>query len=121
MRILLAEDNIDNRRLIQIFLAAGQHELTTAENGVEALQAFKEGEFDLVLMDVQMPKMGGLDATRAIREWEESHGKTPTPIVALTAHAGKENEKSSLDAGCTTHISKPIKRGEFLAAIQEYA
>jgi CheY-like chemotaxis protein len=91
-----------------------------AENGQIALEKFKAARYDLVLMDVQMPIMDGLQATRAIRQWERTQHRTPTPILALTAHALKEEEKKSLDAGCTAHLTKPIKKQALLRAIADY-
>jgi CheY-like chemotaxis protein len=72
-------------------------------------------------MDMQMPVMDGYAATREIRKWEKSQGKTAVPIIALTAYALKEDEKKSLDAGCTGHMTKPIKKVKLLEALAEYA
>ncbi|MFQ6030810.1 MAG: response regulator, partial [Dehalococcoidia bacterium] len=82
-----------------------------------AVAKFKSGSYDLVLMDVQMPVMDGYVATQLIRQWEREQGTEPTPIVALTANALREDEQKSLDAGCNTHIAKPIKRATLLETI----
>lgn len=88
-------------------------------NGAQALEQFKNGTYDLVLMDMQMPVMDGLEATAAIRQWEREQHRTPTPIIALTANAFKEEADKSLAAGCTAHITKPIKKKTLLAVIAQ--
>jgi two-component system, sensor histidine kinase and response regulator len=122
LRILLAEDNEDNRTLIWMYLKNTPHEMQMAENGQLALDRFiNNGPFDLVFMDVQMPVMDGYTATRAIRSWEEEQGRERTPIVALTAYALKEDVQKSLDAGCDGHVTKPLKKVTFLNAIAQYS
>jgi CheY-like chemotaxis protein len=76
--------------------------------------------YDLVFMDMQMPVMGGLEATVAIRAWEREHHRPPTPIIALTASAFKEEVKKSTAAGCIAHLTKPIKKKTLMAAIVQY-
>ncbi|MCS6293669.1 MAG: PAS domain S-box protein [Nitrospira sp.] len=120
-RILLAEDLEDNRDVVALFLKATAYELDTAENGAIALEKFKTGIYDLVFMDMQMPVMDGYVATNRIREWEHEHRRTPTPILALTANAFPEELEKSLAAGCTAHLTKPIKRKTLLEAIRHYA
>ena len=78
-------------------------------------------EYDLILMDMQMPVMDGYTATQSIRTWERDQGAAPTPIVALTANALKEDIQKSLDAGCTTHLTKPIRKAVLLDTIREHA
>jgi len=73
-----------------------------------------------VLMDVQMPVMDGYTATRRIREWETDNGVTPVPILALTAHALPEEVRKSLEAGCTVHLTKPIRKATLIGAIEEH-
>lgn len=121
LQILLTDDNPDNRRLVTAFLKKHPYSITIAENGKMAVEKFKAGQYDLVLMDVEMPVMDGLQATRAIRSWESEQGRAATPVIALTAHAGEENEAKSAAAGCTAHISKPIRKATLLNAIYEYA
>jgi CheY-like chemotaxis protein len=121
LRILLAEDAEDNVYLIRSYLEGTGHTLETAENGEEAVRKFTEGNFQLVLMDMQMPVLDGYRATRQIRAWEREHHKAPTPIVALTAFALKEEYDKSIEAGCNAHLSKPIRRQTLLAGIAEYA
>lgn len=119
-RILLAEDLEDNRDVITLFLKGTAYELTYAENGAIALEQFQSGQYDLVLMDMQMPIMDGLASTRAIRDWERVQQRVPTPIVALTANVFQDEVEKSLAAGCSAHLTKPIKKRVLLDAIQTY-
>jgi CheY-like chemotaxis protein len=118
--ILLVEDTVDNRLLIRTYLKNTPYEVDEAENGEIAVSKFKAQAYSLVLMDVQMPVMDGYAATQAIRTWEHAQGKPPTPIVALTAHAIKEDIEKSKAAGCTAHLTKPIKKATLLQAIEQY-
>jgi signal transduction histidine kinase/DNA-binding response OmpR family regulator len=124
LRILLAEDNEVNQLLALHMLRRQGHAVVMAQDGQEAVDAFKREPFDLILMDVQMPIMGGFDATRRIREMEAAGG-TPgeaerprrVPIIAMTAYAMKGDRESCLDAGMDEYISKPIKMRELLTTI----
>jgi len=118
--ILLVEDNEDNRLLVRAYLKRVPYEIDEAENGEIAVAKFKERRYSLVLMDVQMPIMDGHAATRAIRRWENEEGRPGTPIIALTAHAIKEEMDKSKAAGCTTHLTKPIKKDTLLLALEPY-
>jgi two-component system, sensor histidine kinase and response regulator len=106
IRILLAEDNLVNQRVAMTMLGKMGHRITLATNGLEALQQWRQGDFDLILMDVQMPEMTGLQATMQIRR-EESIG-THVPIVAMTASAMSEERDRCLAAGMDDFISKPV-------------
>ena len=119
LRILLAEDSPDNRLLIRAYFKNLPYALETAENGSIAVDKFKASPHDLVLMDVQMPVMDGLSATRAMRKWERDHRLAPTPILALTASALEEDVKRSLAAGCDAHVSKPVRKRVLLEAIHK--
>ncbi|MBK7542045.1 MAG: response regulator [Candidatus Competibacteraceae bacterium] len=121
LSILMADDAKDNVMLIRAYLKQTSHRLTLAEDGAVAVELFKRGSYDLILMDVQMPVMDGYTATGLIRQWEREQGYAPVPIIALTANALKEDEQRSLDAGCNGHLTKPIRKGMFLAAIQHYS
>lgn len=118
LRILLAEDNPINQTLIRHFLKGGPHHLEVADNGEQAVSRLKKDAFDLVLMDIQMPVMDGYTAARTIRAWEAESGRSPTPIIALTAHALNEDRQKSLAAGCNHHLNKPITRAQLLTAIE---
>jgi CheY-like chemotaxis protein len=103
--VLVAEDNPVNQRVAARLLEREGHIVTLAANGAEAVAAFRPGEFDLVLMDLQMPKMDGLEATRQIRAGENGD---QVPIVALTAHAMKSDEERCLQARMNGYLTKPI-------------
>jgi len=120
LRILLAEDSEDNRLLIKTYLKQSPHCLEMAENGEIAVEKFQQGEYDLVLMDMNMPVMDGYTATRTIRQWEAREGKPATPIIALTAFALKEDEQKSIAAGCDAHLTKPIKKKTLLEALSAW-
>jgi len=119
LRILLVDDYDDNRFVVQAHLEDTPYQIDTAENGEIAIDMFKSVNYDLVLMDVQMPVMDGYTATRIIRCWEHEQGLDPTPILALTANAFAEDVHKSMEAGCTGHINKPIRRAPLMAEIAE--
>jgi PAS domain S-box-containing protein len=120
LKILLAEDFLDNRRMMEFYFKTTPHRLETAVNGQEAVEMFIKGSYDMVLMDVQMPVMDGYAATQAIRTWERKQGLKPVPILALTANALQSEARRSLEAGCTAHLTKPIRKAGLLEAIQLY-
>jgi two-component system sensor histidine kinase/response regulator len=147
LRILLAEDSPDNRTLILAYLKQTPHTVEVAENGSIAVEKWKAQRFDIVLMDVQMPVMDGYAATRRIRELEAEQERSTfrveasnleprtsnscpgpstlepsrrVPIIALTAHARHEDVENSRAAGCTAHLTKPIKKPTLLSALAEY-
>jgi signal transduction histidine kinase/ActR/RegA family two-component response regulator len=119
-RILIAEDSEYNVALLTAYLKDSGFEIDFAENGKIAVEKIKAKNFDLVLMDLQMPVMDGLEATRVIRQWEAKTQAPPVPILALTAHAVGEGAGNSLDAGCTEHLTKPIRKATLLAAISRH-
>ncbi len=119
LRILLVEDSTDNRTITMAYLQDTPYQVDIAENGAIACEKFAAGNYDLVLMDRQMPVMDGLAATRAIRRWELANERTPTPIIALTAAALKGDREKCLAAGCTAFLTKPIKQEVLLQAIKE--
>lgn len=121
LRILLADDVLRNRDLVLAMLKQSAHVVDIAINGEEAVRKFTSSIYDLVLMDVQMPRMDGYAATREIRRWEREERRTRTPIVALTAHSGDEEVQRSRDAGCDSHLAKPINIAEFRAMIAQFA
>jgi two-component system sensor histidine kinase/response regulator len=118
LRILLAEDVAVNRFLVHAYLKASGTRIDEAENGLVAVEKAKTEKYDLILMDTQMPVMGGLEAMRLIRQRERQDGLERTPIIALTASALENDVRHSLDAGADLHVSKPIKKATLLAAIE---
>jgi CheY-like chemotaxis protein/nitrogen-specific signal transduction histidine kinase/HPt (histidine-containing phosphotransfer) domain-containing protein len=117
LKVLLAEDNIVNQRVAVGLLTKRGHDITVADNGIEALAALERGTFDVILMDLQMPEMGGLDATAAIRERERVSGGH-IRIVAMTAHAMNGDRERCLAAGMDGYLSKPINPGLLYAALE---
>jgi two-component system, sensor histidine kinase and response regulator len=120
LRILVAEDNPVNQQLALHLIERRGHSAMVAENGREALSAIQKHKFDLVLMDVQMPEMGGLEATRAIREKEKSTGGH-LPIVAMTAHAMQGDRERCLEAGMDGYLAKPLDPKLFLQTVERTA
>jgi two-component system, sensor histidine kinase and response regulator len=118
LRVLVAEDNEVNQLVARRIFEKLGHEVTVVGTGREALSAVQSRQFDLVAMDVQMPEMDGLDATMAIRCWEEKTG-THVPIVAMTAHAMKGDSERCLAAGMDGYVSKPIRTHELERAISQ--
>ena len=117
LRILLAEDNLVNQRVARVLLEKRGHTVAVAGNGREAVRLAAEQAFDLVLMDVQMPEMDGLEATMALRASEVGAGRR-LPIVAMTAHAMKGDAERCLEAGMDAYVSKPIKPELLFATIE---
>ena len=121
MRVLLVEDSPENAILMRAYLDNLALSLELAGNGVEALAKRQQRDYDLVLMDIQMPVMDGYTATREIRSWEKAHGRRRVPVVALTAHAAKEAGAESLAAGCDGHLAKPVERKDLVETIAQFA
>jgi CheY-like chemotaxis protein len=121
LRILLIEDSPDNQILIKSYLKETPHRLDLADNGQIGVAKFQNGHYDLILMDMQMPVMDGLTATKTIRQWEREQDLPAVQIVALTALALKEEASRIFEAGCNAHMTKPLKRItllELLAAFE---
>jgi two-component system sensor histidine kinase/response regulator len=118
LRVLLAEDSLVNQKLAVGLLKKGGHSVVVADNGKEALAALELEKFDLVIMDVQMPEMDGLEATAAIRAKEKQTG-AHVPIVAMTAHAMKGDRERCLKAGMDKYVSKPIRAKQLFEVIEE--
>lgn len=121
LSLLLAEDNDVNVLVLEGMLAPLGHHLTRVRDGAAALDALQHGRFDLVLMDMLMPGVDGLSATRRWRAFEAAEGRPRTPIVALTANAFDSDAEQSLAAGCDAHLTKPISRAALLQAVARYA
>ncbi len=120
LHVLLVEDSPDNQLLIQTYLKQTPHRIDLADNGQIAIDKFRNGCYDLILMDIQMPVMDGLTATKAIRQCEQQEGWSPTHIVALTALALKEEAAKIFEAGCNAHLTKPIKKSTLLDLLSAY-
>ncbi|OPY72946.1 MAG: Autoinducer 2 sensor kinase/phosphatase LuxQ [Syntrophorhabdus sp. PtaU1.Bin058] len=121
LHILLVDDSGDNRLLVQSLLKKTPFTIDTADNGKAAVEKYKSTSYDLILMDIQMPVMDGYTATKEIRAWEQLNNRVPTPVIALTAYALQEEIRKSYDAGCSGHLTKPIKKNELIGAIMAHA
>jgi len=120
--ILLAEDNMVNQKVAVKMLEKYGHSVQIVENGQLAVEAVKQrasegGYYDVILMDVSMPIMGGMEATELIRAWEVEGNRRRTPIIALTAHAMIGDRDRCLQAGMDDHITKPLRRADLINAI----
>jgi two-component system sensor histidine kinase/response regulator len=118
--ILVVDDSPDNLALIRIYLSDCNFKLDYAENGQTAVDKVISDRPDLVLMDLQMPVMDGLEATRTIRRWEANTNTPPIPILAWTAHGAAYDVAESLKAGCNEHLVKPIEQATLLDAISRH-
>ena len=119
VRVLLAEDHPTNQQVVALILEGLGVDLTIVEDGLQAVDAFKSGHFDIVLMDMQMPVMDGLTAIREIRACEAQTGRARTPIAALTANAMPEHVQASRDAGADHHLSKPVRPDALIGVVLE--
>jgi signal transduction histidine kinase/CheY-like chemotaxis protein/HPt (histidine-containing phosphotransfer) domain-containing protein len=120
LRILLADDSEENRFLIRGYLKDFPCSIDEVENGALAVERFKQHAYDAVLMDAEMPVLDGYAATREMRAIEQERTSAPTPIFALTAHALQEARNRSFEAGCTDHLTKPIKKATLLETIDKF-
>jgi CheY-like chemotaxis protein len=118
LHILIADDNLVNLRLARGLLAKQGHSAVTVSSGREALAALEQQNFDLVLMDVQMPDMDGFETTKAIRA-RERISKTHLPIVAMTAHAMSGDRERCLAAGMDSYVTKPVDAAKLFTAIAD--
>jgi two-component system, cell cycle response regulator DivK len=116
-RILVVEDQEDNRQIIRDLLAATDYELTEAENGEEALVAVAKQRPGLILMDIQMPIMDGYEATRRIKA---DPALQSIPIIAITSYALSGDEQKAREAGCDDYVPKPYSPRQLLAKIRQY-
>ena len=121
LRVLAAEDNLTNQLVLSTVMGIFGVELTLVDNGAKAVAAWRAGNFDLILMDIQMPEMDGVAATRAIRAAEAETGRRATPIVALSAHAMPHQVEDYLRAGMDLHVPKPIELPRLQAALEHAA
>jgi CheY-like chemotaxis protein len=120
LRVLLAEDHPTNRKVVELILAPFGAEVISAEDGAQAVEAFRPGVFDVVLMDMQMPVMDGLAATAALRRAETTWPLAPrTPIIVLTANAMQQHCEAALAAGADLHLAKPISALALITGIEQ--
>jgi len=119
LRILLAEDDEVNRFTIKRYLEKCGHKVTTASGGRQALERFMDSDFQCVLMDIQMPDLDGLEATKAIRAAEAREGRTPVSVIALTAHAMQGDRERFLEAGMDAYLAKPLELDELVEALEK--
>ncbi|HBA35033.1 MAG TPA: hypothetical protein DCZ12_12945 [Gammaproteobacteria bacterium] len=115
-RVLLAEDNLVNQQVAEAMLEIIGYQVDIANNGSEALQMYKEVMYDLVLMDIHMPEVDGIQATNMIREWEKQRDRY-VPIAALTANAMEGDRERFLAAGMDDYLSKPFQKNELIELI----
>ncbi|MPQ48483.1 response regulator [Marinifilum sp. N1E240] len=105
--ILLVEDNKLNQTVVKFTLKRFGYLIDVANNGIEAVEKYREGEYDFILMDIMMPEMDGIEATKCIRDYED--GRMHIPIIALTADIMIANEEKCLESGMDAHLSKPFE------------
>jgi two-component system sensor histidine kinase TorS len=121
LRVLIAEDNEDNRLLLREYLRDTGCSATFAQDGIEALEMFHPGAFDLVLVDLQMPRLDGYATIRALRAVERDRSGRPMPIIAVSADAYPESIQKCLTAGASAHLAKPLRREELFEALSRHA
>ena len=121
MSVLVAEDNRLNQKVVSSFLQKAGHAVVVVADGRAAITAWQDGDFDLVLMDMQMPEMDGLEATRHIRQLEAEGDRSPIPIIALTANAMKDDRDACLAAGMDDHLAKPIRAQDLYTTLARHA
>jgi osomolarity two-component system sensor histidine kinase NIK1 len=119
LAILLAEDNDVNQKVAVRILEKFNHNVTVVENGLQAVQEVQKHRYDVILMDVQMPVMGGFEATGNIRQYEKMNALARTPIIALTAHAMLGDRDKCIQAGMDDYLSKPLDSGRMMQTIQK--
>jgi len=119
LKVLLVEDNLINQRVALVTIKKLGHEVVLAENGKEAIELFQPGKFDLILMDILMPEMNGLEATKMIREMESQGKADPVHICAITANINKEDEDACYEAGMNSYITKPFRLEELNAVLSK--
>lgn len=121
LKVLAVDDAEQNRMVLGAYFHGTGHILHTADSGGAALAMFKGGEYDVVLMDINLPDTDGLTVVRTMRKWEESRTGRRTPILALTAHAFAADAERSRAAGCDAHLTKPVRRNALLDAVERHA
>jgi CheY-like chemotaxis protein len=120
VNILLVEDDDAIRKLVELLLQQRDWQVTAVADGVQALELLQRGHFDLVLMDIRMPRLDGLETTRRIRRREQILGIPALPIVGMTAHAAAQDRALCLESGMDDHLSKPIVSDRLYSVIEKY-
>jgi CheY-like chemotaxis protein len=119
-KLLLAEDNAVNQQVALAILKNEGFQVTVAKNGLEAVEQYQHGNFDIILMDCHMPEMDGFEATRNIRQMQKQEGLKRIPIVALTANAMQQDRDECINAGMDDHLSKPYTRIQMRAMLDKW-
>lgn len=119
-RVLVVDDNANNRRVAEVLLSTVGAQVVCCETGQSAVDAYLEEDFDLILMDMMMPGMDGMQATRLIRQHEQNSGRARTPIIMLTANSLSSHVEQSLEAGADSHLSKPIDATGLISALSGF-
>jgi len=117
VRVLVADDNPTNRKVIELILRASDAQVVSVENGAEAVSAWRSGRFDVILMDLRMPVMGGIEAIRQIRAEEDARELPRSPILVVSANTSPQDRHDSAGAGADGHLAKPIRAEELIGAI----
>ncbi len=117
IRLLLVDDSDDFRQLVQAYLKIFPFDITEAPDGSTALEMMKHQSFDVVLMDLKMPDMDGVTATRLFRQWEKDVGKEPLLIIALSAFSLKQDRDQFYEAGCNEYLAKPVRRQDLVLSL----
>ena len=117
VRVLVADDNPTNRKVIELILKASDAQVVSVENGAEAVNAWRSGRFDVILMDLRMPVMGGIEAIRQIRAEEDARELPRLPILVVSANTSPQDRHDSAGAGADGHLAKPIRAEELIGAI----
>jgi CheY-like chemotaxis protein len=120
LRLLVAEDSNESFALFQIYVSEEKHLVSRAFDGAQAVEMVKAGEYDMVVMDIDMPVMNGYAATRAIREWETQQGRSRLPIVLLSAEHAARQRGLGAEAGCSGYLTKPALKNVILEALHYY-
>ena len=120
LKILLVEDNLNNQMVFSIYLDETNHQIEITSDGDEGFEEFKRNKYDIVFMDLQMPKVDGFVATRMIRKWEKENNKNETPIIAISAQTIKNKYQKTIEAGFTGYLEKPLKKEVLFKALESY-
>jgi CheY-like chemotaxis protein len=121
LNILMADDSDDSFYVIEAYLQGQGHQLARAVDGSQAVELFKSGNYDLVLMDVHMPAMDGYAATLAIREWETTSGRARVPIVVLSSDSADTQRQHGAVVGCSGYLTKPTSKAALMASLKRFA